>query len=542
MYYKFEINLAQLQASMYCRFLLFLISFLLVGCSFVPNELKLAEKLAEDNPDSCLHILRDIKPAVYNTPSNRALYGLLMFEALDAADRPMQPDSLINYSIAYYQSKKDNANLAKCYFYNGHKFKHNQQYETAAQMYILALDCLQQSNDYLLLGKIYADKGTICYIQYNYKEALRLYKLSLEYYNRAGNRKRANYSVLSIGKVYHILKKYKIAQQNFKNVLTNSHDSMLLGAAYQEIGISYYRSSRLDSGELYLRKSLKYPHLGYNYAIRCFSLADLLFDLEKFDSAYCYAAIALENPGNFYLKRDCNRILVNVEYLRNNIVDMGKYMTKYQDYTDSIHKIETQTKSTVLDSLHTKGIEASGAKSNMVWIVSVLFLILFVVICIAFLLFRRDKDRKLLLAAYKQELNSKQEFLNQNVSKKIVEVRELQAGMRKNASHEERIKLDRELYEKSLHLNDWETFSYEMNHTFNQIIDVLKTNYAGITQKEIMWCCFQLLEIPHVDRILLLDATSDSLYKMKQRLANKLNLKSTKDLDLFLKELANKER
>jgi len=37
--------------------------------------------------------------------------------------------------------------------------------------------------------------------------------------------------------------------------------------------------------------------------------------------------------------------------------------------------------------------------------------------------------------------------------------------------------------------------------------------------------------------MLLLEATSDSLYKLKQRLAHKLNLNTTKDLDLFLRNL-----
>ena len=115
----------------------------------------------------------------------------------------------------------------------------------------------------------------------------------------------------------------------------------------------------------------------------------------------------------------------------------------------------------------------------------------------------------------------------------------MQTEARRSASPEERAELDKELYEKCLHLSNWDTFSCEMNHAFNQIVDVLQSDYSGITQKEITWCCLHLLDITNADRILLLNATTDSIYKLKQRLAQKMNLKSTKELDKELKRISN---
>lgn len=94
--------------------------------------------------------------------------------------------------------------------------------------------------------------------------------------------------------------------------------------------------------------------------------------------------------------------------------------------------------------------------------------------------------------------------------------------------------LDIELYNNALYLSSWEDFNREMNHAFNNIIVVLNTEYPTITRKEIVRCCLHLLDIPHTDRMLLLELSSDSLYKLKQRMAQKLNLKSTKELDPFL--------
>ncbi|MFT3751505.1 MAG: hypothetical protein QM800_01000 [Paludibacter sp.] len=69
-------------------FLLFLVS----ACNQVSNELQLAEQLLETAPDSILHILNKINPGNFESPSHRALYGLLYFEALDKKDKPLKPD------------------------------------------------------------------------------------------------------------------------------------------------------------------------------------------------------------------------------------------------------------------------------------------------------------------------------------------------------------------------------------------------------------------------------------------------------------------
>jgi len=78
-----------------------------------------------------------------------------------------------------------------------------------------------------------------------------------------------------------------------------------------------------------------------------------------------------------------------------------------------------------------------------------------------------------------------------------------------------------------------------MNHAFNGIVDKLQSNYPTLSNKEISWCCLHLLNIPNADRILILETTTEGLYKMKQRIAQKLNLKSTKELNAFLNEIVS---
>jgi tetratricopeptide (TPR) repeat protein len=512
--------------------------FLLGGCTPVSEELKTAEKLLNTSPDSALHVLQNLPPIKYKSESNRALYGLLLFEAFEKTDKKMQPDSLIDYSISYYLGKNDKLHLARCYFYKGHKLLHAQHYDEANILYLKALSCLTKKNDDYLFGDIYFDMGCIKACEMNLIESQKNYRLSLFYFKHCGKKFEVNNVMLFIGNSYRNLKNYKTAQKYYSYVIRHTKDSNLIGLAYQEIGTNFHLTKPFDSAQFYLQKSLLFPYRGVNYAIRCYSLADLLFDKEQYDSAYFYATKSLKYPAVFSTQRECYRILVNVEYLRKDIKEMAKYMTLYQNYSDSARIVESQTKSAVLEKLHATTQEATGAKRNMSLIVIVFLIVLALSCCLVYFLNKRNKLKKDQLLFFKQKLNHKQEYVSSVLLQKIKETKALQANARKNALPDERKLLDLELYNNSIHYNDWHAFNREMNHAFNNIVIELNKNYPTITEKEIVWSCLHLLDVPNTDKMFLLDATSGSLYKLKQRLALKLNLKSARDLDAFLKDMA----
>jgi len=519
--------------------LLLFICYLLVGCSYVPSELKIAEQIVETYPDSALHILQHLKPEKYKNPADHALYGLLLFHALERADKKIQPVSLIDSSINYFQSKKDDLHLAGCYFFKGHMFKHAQRYEDASVLYLKAIDCLQNSNqkDLILFGKIYTDIGYIYSIQNNYSEAKKKYQTSFDFFKQAGDVIDTRFVLIDIGRVYSYEKDHTKALRYYRKAISKIKNSYLFGLAYQEIGINYYSLQQFDSAQYYLRKSLLFPYTSTSYSIRNCILADLLFDKDQFDSSYVYASKALKYPTSIYLQRNCYRILTNIEYTRKNIKQMGVYMSHYQDYSDSVRVMESQTKMTVLENLHNKTQEAKGTRMSMILIVSCLLVILLLCIYFSYFLYMRNKLKNVQLDNYKKQLQSKQEFVNHRLTKKIEETRALQTEKRKNGSVEDRINLDKELYNNALYINNKDDFNRLMNQAFNNIVINLSLEYPSINQKEITWCCLHLLDIPHADRMLLLEASSDSLYKLKQRLAHKLNLNTTKELDSFLVDL-----
>jgi len=528
----------------YLRIFIPLFCIWLAGCSILPSEMKIAEQLMETNPDSALHLLQRVHPDKIMIDADRALYGLLYFQALDKKKLTLQPDSLLNFSLNYYLSKNDNSRLANCYFYKGRMYKNAQRYDEATLLYLKALDYLQNKKDYALLGKIYADMGDICSIQKDYKEALKKYQLSVDCYKHANKTIDASYRILDIGRTYRLIKNYKAAHKYYIQALTQTTDSIFRGVAFQEIGINYYQAKQYDSAQYYLRKSLLFPYISTNYSIRCYHLSDLFFDIAKYDSAYLYASMALKYPANFFTQRECYRILANTAYVKGNFKQMAIYMTYFQAYSDSVRKIESQTKTTVLEDIHQTSETAGKTKQYLIilgWILPVFILLS---LFILFRMRKRNKGKEVELEQVEQQLTQNQSLLSQkqtllksNLIQKIEESKALQASVYKKATPAQRELMDKELYDSCLHVNDWEKFVKLMNQAFNNMISVLENSYPDITRKELTWCCLYLLDVHGTEMALVLDCKPESLYKLKQRLSQKMNMKSTKELDQLLEKI-----
>jgi len=512
------------------------IFLLLVGCSLLPNKMKTAEQLMETSPDSALHLLQQIKPNQTLSSADQASYGLLLFEALDKKYLPLKPDSAINFSLEYYQNKNDKARLAKCYFYKGRMYKYAQQYDEATEMYLKALDNCQDKKDYALMGKIYGDMGYICSIQKDYVKAREKQQLGVDCFNHVGKTIDACFRIIDIGVTYRCEKNYKMALKCYRNAISICNDSILLGSAYQEIGTNYRETKQLDSAEIYYRKSLRFPGKEFNYAIRCCNLSDFFFFVSKFDSAIHYANKSLENPSTFFTQKACYRILANSKYSQGDFKQMAYYMSKYQACTDSVRKIDIQTRTTVLENIHQTSQTAGKTKQYLIVLSWLIPLIITISLFILFRLRQRNKGKEKQLVEAELQLTEKQLNLKNNFIQKIEESKSLHMEEYRKAPLAKREAMDKEVYNVCLHLNDWKVFSESMNRTFNNTVSFLEKTYPDITRKEITWCCLYLLNIHSGDMALVLDCKPESLYKLKQRLAQKMKLKTTLELNQLLKE------
>ena len=159
--------------------------------------------------------------------------------------------------------------------------------------------------------------------------------------------------------------------------------------------------------------------------------------------------------------------------------------------------------------------------------------LLFVFIMLVLILYIFLKKRNA-IKIQMSEINSQQQNIDnrkkalikysETLIQKIETIKSKQLAERKKASHSEKEKMDRKIYEEILNLNDIKIFYNEMDIILNNLVSKLRTRYPTLTTKEIIWCCLYLLHIPTTDINLLLDYKEGSLMKMKQRMAEKVDI------------------
>ena len=100
------------------------------------------------------------------------MYGILLFQALDKTNKTLPADSVINFSINYYQGTNKKRELAISYYYKARLYKKAQKFDEATVIYLKALDIFEKDENNIFLGKVYSDIGDISSIQNDYREAL----------------------------------------------------------------------------------------------------------------------------------------------------------------------------------------------------------------------------------------------------------------------------------------------------------------------------------------------------------------------------------
>ena len=199
------------------------ISLFIVSCSQneICSSLKTAEDIINDNPDSTLSILREIDNDALKDNQLKALYGLLYTSANIKKQKVPDNDSLIDYSIQFFENNNDSYHLADSYYYKGMMCYAKKQLEVSAH-YLKKAESLSIKYGYSrITNKIYERLSYLNYITDNKA-------LTLEY-----------------------SKKYLNSSIELK-------DRTLISRAFVMVASSYAAVNLSDSAYYYLESGLRY--------------------------------------------------------------------------------------------------------------------------------------------------------------------------------------------------------------------------------------------------------------------------------------------
>ena len=277
------------------------ISLFIVSCS--QNEiysfLRTAEDIINDNPDSTLSILREIDYEALKDNHLKALYGLLYTSANIKKQKVPDNDSLIDYSIQFFENNNDSYHLADSYYYKGMMSYAKKQLEVSAH-YLKKAESLSIKYGYSrITNKIYERLSYLNYITDNKA-------LTLEY-----------------------SKKYLNSSIELK-------DRTLISRAFVMVASSYAAVNLSDSAYYYLESGLRYID-GVDSVLK----ADILVDVGEM----YYEKGDLDLSENNALQSDsihpnphAKMLLGKIEYQRGDRIKAKKYW----DHALSINDVKVK--------------------------------------------------------------------------------------------------------------------------------------------------------------------------------------------------------
>jgi hypothetical protein len=246
--------------------LLIIVCILLTTCRHtLPQDktvLARAESIIDTHPDSAIHLLKKITNQNKLSPSDKALYALLMSKLLDMNGQYIESDSLIRIAVDYYSSNKEAGRAGYAFFYLSRCERNRGNAQGQANALLKAIPFANKSHDNKLLGYIYGekatiyeaqqdndlkDKGTSVYESKQRDSMLYYHKLSFKSFKKAGDRHNYVISLIDIGYSYYLCHQYDSAlyycQLSGKEAIL-LHDHVLLSTIYRLTeGIYYYQKN-----------------------------------------------------------------------------------------------------------------------------------------------------------------------------------------------------------------------------------------------------------------------------------------------------------
>ena len=342
---------------------LILVLFTLASCSSsgpISRSLSVAEKLMDIYPDSALIVLQSISPANLGSDRERALYGLLMTQALDKNYVDVTSDSLIRPAVNYYSDSSDKFHLMKSLYYLAGVEYYRKAYSESLIVSYRAYELAYQLDNKFWIGMTARRIADIYRDNYCTKEQIKFSRIALENFRQTNQTRFIHYGIYNLAAAYHANETYSRARQMSRELLDTAKvygDDILKRQALELIGLGYMATDSLSAACDVFREILSLPTVEisdsafYNsLCLRLHRMDDLVGDVPRLVASkklpddlshwlQCQWYVAHDSVQQTFsmmraVNRDTNRALK--ESRRQNIAGS---LTDYHHHKESIDKI-----------------------------------------------------------------------------------------------------------------------------------------------------------------------------------------------------------
>jgi len=499
----------------------------------------------ETQPDSALHTLQNIHSDRLIKPSDKALYALLMSQALDKNDIKVASDSLIQIAVDFYD--KNEPYYAGCaQFYKARCANNRGDAQNQATALLKAQEFGLLAHDDKLLGLVYSDKGSMYQEQGQVDSSIVYFRLAFRAFDRLKDNRNAIICLLYTG--YEFLKKsgfdsslyyYRMAE---KKVLL-SDDTLLLSSVYRGIGSVYYQQ-KLYGLALNEYKKAPVTHLEVYDSNKWYLMARAYLKTNNIDSA------------RYYLKRLNNWNEMDPDYYRSwqtlyekegNLKQALYFATRVNEATDSIYKSKLKVSFAGMEKKYNyQSLQVSNQKliikSNRTMMLLLMAMLIVSILFILILLLRvRYKKQQLdiqkqLVITEKERVEKEKEY-----SSILYKQLKLQEVLLQNIEHYRHNAIKRPepatFTNKQIH-NDafYRELIASMDLRYRNISKRLIRSYPELNEQDIIFCCLLLADFKTGMIATILNIKNDSIITRRYRLRNKLGLQNSDDLIDFLRQ------
>lgn len=560
-------------------FILFFIFFALYACeefNDVYPPLTEAEKLMNRDPDSALMLLELIESPHLLSPSDHALYCLLLTQARDKNFIHPTSDSLIQIAVDYYKDTDDRRHTALALYLKGRVNDDLDQMEEAVRCYLEALDRVKHTSDYLLTGLVYDQLGTAYWRLGGLEEPLAHQKQAYSYYQKAGDSLYYPYALRDLGRGYWRKKMYDSAlvcyQKGLEIAKQIRHEPAEF-SIWSEMGSVYIRKEMYDTAVALIRHSLALTKEPRVMASRYVAIGNAFLHKGELDSAAYYLNKCKDSES-------LHQKITVYTYLSDIAARKGKYEEAYRYYhqatrwDDSIADLYKMQKVSNIQHAyrHSKLLEENQRlkwqKSRHEQFYWMALSVCLIAVLFFYFHYQRYKQRKsyellmtkekirtndALLKAYsielsqtKKQLRDKekrlQEYthqadwkLQQDVSLLIEKKNKLAASLLEQLDVFKKMKFSGN--KQKFSDADWEYLVRTINTLYDDFTERLRKAYPHLTPETIRFCTLLKIKLSTKELTNLLFLSKDAIYKRKSRLRKDLLLlDDPRTLDEFLDE------
>lgn len=555
------------------------------------------EGCMEVYPDSALLLLNQIPHPERLYGKQCADYALLLTQARDKNYLDsLQSDSLIKLAVDYYQDNDDNVKAGKALFYYGKVMALQYNDTIAMQSYLSAHTKLEKTKEYKLqalvqeyIGHINDDRGI-------YDAALDNYRKSIDYYKKAGDTLGAVYSCRYVAWIQEVRQNYDSVSWYLNSgisFLKGDSTLPIYPSLLQMLGIVEERKGNYSNAINNFLAAIKYEKISNAVEHYYFSLGNVYMQIGQVDKAEdCFKqgitsqkVFTQSGAYNYlYLLEKQNRNYDKALYYKEKS-DSCLKIYQNEDLRNQVLTIQRKYETKKLQ-MEKKMIEHEKRRQLYFWITT---FTVFIVSCL-FLYkwikkqYRRIYRKRLKIREKKafevienneriigqyicqiEDLKIKGDIaakfaeqqmdsLSQRISEKIKneesvkgEIAKLNQRIQILVSENKAIRKDScaggiyilEQLKKGLLIVEnmtqkekYQVFEY-MDLMFGGFVSKLREEYR-LNDNNLILAILVKLDFTSVELMTVFQCEKNSIFKKKQRLRDKLNLKNDDELEIFL--------